>query len=48
MGYSSYQAITSALLTSKMVLTESNLQDPTYVTAFMPWTLIKLLQAAPE
>lgn len=48
MDYSSYQAITSASLTSKTVLTEANLQDLTYMVIFMPWILIKSLQLAPE
>lgn len=48
MDYSSYQAITSASLTSKTVLTEVNLQDLTYMVILMPWILIKSLRLAPE
>lgn len=48
MDDSPYQAITSATLTSKTVLTEANLQDLTYTVKFMPWILIKSLQLAPE
>lgn len=48
MDYYSYQAITSASLTSKTVLTEANLQDLTYMVIFMPWILIKSLQLVPE
>lgn len=48
MDCSSYQAITSASLTSKTVLTEVNLQDLTYMVILMPWILIKSLRLAPE
>lgn len=48
MDYSSYQAITSASLTSKTVLTEANLKDLTYMVIFMPLILSKSLQLALE
>lgn len=48
MDSSSYQAITSASLISKTVLTEGNLQDLIYMVVFMPCLLTKSILLAAE